>query len=75
MQAILKDRYYNVGNYSKYMIQTCSQTKASGVKLSQVHHVDKGINLDIKPEKQILKSQKLADEPKLGQGREVLEEK
>ena len=53
MKAILKDRYYNVGNDSKYLIQTHSQTKASGIKLSEVHSVDKGINPDIKPERRI----------------------
>ena len=31
MKAILKAMYYNVGNDSKYLIQTSSQTKASGV--------------------------------------------
>ena len=31
-----------------------SQAKARGVKLSEVHGVDKGINPDIKPERQIL---------------------
>ena len=41
MKTILKDRYYNMGNDSKYLIQICSQTKASGIKLSEVHSVDK----------------------------------
>ena len=72
MQAILKDRYNNIGNDSKYLIQTHSQTKASGVELSEVHSVDKGINPDMKPERQVLKSQESADKPKLEQGRECL---
>ena len=72
MQAILKDRYYSVGNDNKYLIQMCSQPKASGVKLSEVHGVEKGINPDIKPERQVLKSQNPADKPKLGQSREGL---
>ena len=50
----------------------CSQTKASGVKLSETHTIDKGINPDIKLERQVLKSEKPADKPKLGQGREGL---
>ena len=35
MQAILRDRYYNVGQKkeSKYLIQTWSQAKTSGIKL------------------------------------------
>ena len=49
-----------------------SQAKASGVKLSEIHSVDKGINPDIKPERQILKSQNPANKLKLGQDREGL---
>ena len=55
MQAVLKDKYYNVGSDNKYLTQMHSQAKASGVQLSEVHGVDKGINPDIKPERQILK--------------------
>ena len=72
MQAILKDRYYNAGNDNKYLIQMHSQAKASRVKLSEVHGIDKGINSDIKLERQVLKSQNPVDKPKLGQGREGL---
>ena len=66
MKAILKDRYYNVGNESRYLVQTCSQAKDKGIKLPEVHSVDKGINPDIKPERQVLKSQNSANKPKLG---------
>ena len=69
MKAILKDRYYNVRNESRYQVQTSSQAKDSGIKLPEVYSVDKGINPDIKPERQILKSQNSANKPKLGQGR------
>ena len=72
MKTILKDRYYNVGNESRYLVQTHSQAKDSGIKLPEVHSVDRGINPDIKPERQVLKSQNLANKPKLGQGREGL---
>ena len=41
MQSILKDRYYNVGSDSRYLIQKHSQAKASGIKLPEVHGVDK----------------------------------
>ena len=54
MKAILKDRYYNMGNESKILVQICSQAKDSGIKLPEVHSVDKGINPDIKPERQVL---------------------
>ena len=54
MQAILKDSYYNIGIDIKYLIQMHSQAKASGVKLPEVHGVDKGVDPNIKPERQIL---------------------
>ena len=72
MKAILKDRYYNIESGKKYLIQMHSQAKASGVKLSEVHSVDKGTSPDIKPERQILKSQNPANKPKLGQSTEGL---
>ena len=39
MQAILKDRYYNVGQEkdNRYLIQTQFQPKTSGIKLPEVH--------------------------------------
>ena len=56
MQSILKDWYYNAGSDSKYLIQTHSQAKAIGVKLPEVHSVDKGVDPNKKPERQMLKS-------------------
>ena len=72
IKAILKDMYYNIGNENRHLIQTHTQAKDSGIKLPEVHGVDKGINPDIKPERQVLKSQNSANKPKLGQGREGL---
>ena len=72
MKAILKDRYFNVGNESRYLVQTCSVAKGNGIKLPEVCSIDKDINPDIKPERQILKSQNLANKPKLGQDKESL---
>ena len=51
MRAILKERYYNIGNESKYLVQTCSQAKDSGIKLPDIYSINKGINPYIKPEK------------------------
>ena len=51
MKEILK------GSDNRYPIQMHSQAKASGVRFPEVHGVDKGINPDIKPERQILISQ------------------
>ena len=75
MQAILKDRYYNVGSDNKYLIQMHSQARASGVKLPEVYGVDKGVDPNIKPKRQILKPPNLTTQPnpqgkpRLGQGR------
>ena len=52
-----------------------SQAKASGVKLPEVHGLDKGVDLNIRPERQIAKSQNLTTQlnpqgkPRLGQSR------
>ena len=53
MQAILRDRYYNVGQEkeSRYLIQTWSQAKTSGIKLPEVHGVNKNVDPGVKPEK------------------------
>ena len=85
MQAILRDRYYNLGHEkeSRYLIQTWSQTKTSGIEVPAVHGVDKGVDPSVKPEKQILKPIKLVTEPnillqskpRLGQGRTGLRRK
>ena len=72
MKAIIKDKYYNIGNESRYLVQTPSQARDSGIKLPEVHSIDKGTNPDIKPERQLLKSQNSANRPKLGQERESL---
>ena len=72
MKAILKERYYNIGNEGRYLVQTCSEAKDSGIKLPDVHGVNKGINPDLKPERQALKSQNSANKLRLGQGKESL---
>ena len=53
MQAILRDRYYNVGQEkeSRYLLQTQSQAKTIGIKLPEVYGVDKGVDPGVKPEK------------------------
>ena len=70
MKAILKDKYYSVGNESRYLVQTCSQVKARGIKLPEVHGVDKGVDPDLKPEWIVRKSQKLTEKSRLEQDRE-----
>ena len=41
----------NFGN-GKYLIQTCSQAKTSGIKLPEVHGVEKNLDPNLRPEKQ-----------------------
>ena len=50
MSAILKEKYYSVVKESRYLVQTCSQVKDKGIKLPEVHSVDKGVDPDIIPE-------------------------
>ena len=37
---------------SKYLVQMCSQAKTSGTKLLEVHGVEKGLNPNLRAEKQ-----------------------
>ena len=55
MTSILHNRYYNVGNLEKYLVHTQSQAQSSGIKLLEVHGVNKCLNLNMQPEKQIIK--------------------
>ena len=81
MHTILKDRYYNIGNDSRYLVQMQSQAKASGIKLLEVHSVDKVVDPNVKPERQILKCPNLTTQPnvqnrpRLWQGRAGLRRK
>ena len=71
MKAILKDKYYNVGKESKYLVHTHSQIKERGIKLPKVHGAEKGVATNLKPEWIIRKSQKLAEKSRfLEQDRE-----
>ena len=70
MKAILKDKYYNVGRESKYLVHTCSQIKDKGIKLPEVHGAEKDVDPDLKPEWIIRKSQKLAKKSRLEQDSE-----
>ena len=70
MKAILKDKYYNVGNETKYLVQTCAQVKDKGIKLPEVHGVDKGVDPNLKSEWVVRKAQKLIEKSRLGHDRE-----
>ena len=72
MKLVLQDKYYNVNeNEEKYMVQTRSQTKASGVQLPEVHGSRKRLDPHKIPEKQPQPIMGLDVErkPRIGQGR------
>ena len=64
MKAILNNKYYDVGKENRYLVQTCSQSKDTGIKLPEVHGAEKGIDPDLKPEWMVRKSQKLTEKPR-----------
>ena len=72
MRSVLQDKYYNVNeNREKYMVQTRSQTKASGVQLPEVHGSRKRLDPHKIPEKQPqpITGSDAERKPRLGQGR------
>ena len=78
LRTVLQEKYYNLEEEKeRYMIQTRSQTKASGVQLPEVHGTGKGLDPHKIPEKQLQPVVKPAIEkkPRLGQGRAGLKRK
>ena len=66
MCQILDANYYS----EKYLIQTRSQAKSSGIKLLEVHSVRKNLDPNLKPEKQhAIPKQGSMERPCMGQGR------
>ena len=53
MYKMLTDSYYNI---EKYLVQTRSQAKLSGIKLPEVHGMGKNLDTNMKPEKQHVNS-------------------
>ena len=53
MQNVLKSRYYNISEkeQGKYLVQTRSQAKSSGIIFPEVHGIDKGTDPNVRPEK------------------------
>ena len=67
MCKILDDNYYNI---EKYLMQTRSQTRSSGVKFPEVHGMGKSLDPYLKPEKQhAISKQGSMERPCTGQGR------
>ena len=52
MHHMLHEKYYNVENTRKYLVQTRSQTKSSSIKLPEFNGVRKNVDSNILPEKQ-----------------------
>ena len=68
MKAILNNKYYNVEEEdSKYLVQTCSQTKDSGIKVPEVYRAKKGVYPNLRPEWMVRKSQKLGEQSRIEQ--------
>ena len=66
MYQILDENYYN----EKYLIQTRSQAKSSGIKLPKVHGMRKNLDPNLKPEKQCaMPKNGSMERPHIGQGR------
>ena len=71
---MLQDKYYNVeGEKERYMIQTRSQTKTSGVQLPEVHGTRKGLDPHKIPEKQLQPIVRAIIEKSLGWAKEEQE--
>ena len=59
MREVLQENYYNLYSMridETYLVQTRSQTKSSGVKFSEVHGIEKGLDPQTKPGRQKLLS-------------------
>ena len=67
MCQILDENYYNE---EKYLIQTRSQAKSSGIRLPEVHGMGKNLDHNIKPEKQhAISKQGSMERPCVGEGK------
>ena len=72
IRSVLQDKYYSLeGEKERYMVQTRSQMKASGVQLPEVHGSRKGLDPHKIPEKQPqpIVGLDINRKPRLGQGR------
>ena len=72
MYSILQEKYYNIGNSAKYLVQTWSQAKSSRIKLPEVHGVSKNLDPNIQPENLVaepLFKEVSQVKPRIGQGR------
>ena len=78
IRSVLQDKYYNLeGEKERYMVQTRSQMKASGLQLPEVHGSRKGLDPHKIPEKQPQPIVGLDVDrmPRLGRGRAAVRRK
>ena len=77
LRTVLQEKYNLEEEKEKYMVQTRSQTKASGVQLPEVHGTRKGLDPHKIPEKQLQPVAKpvIEKKPRLGQGRAGIKRK
>ena len=72
MYSILQEKYYNIGNSVRYLVQIQSQEKSSGMKLPEVHGISKSLDPNIQPDKQAVKplfKETSLVKPRIGQTR------
>ena len=72
MRSVLQDKYYNLDEErEKYMVQTRSQMKASGIQLPKVHSFRKRLDPHKIPEKQPqpIVGLDVERKPRFGQGK------
>ena len=72
------ETYYRIETMDKHLVQTCSQTKATGINLPQVHSARKALITSMPLEKQkaqIQRKQVDKNRPKLGRGRTGMQHK
>ena len=70
MHQVLHEKYYDITNTRKYLLQTRSQTKSSGIKLPEVHGMRKNLDPNILLAKQHANPIKGSiEKPHIGQGR------
>ena len=78
IKSVLQDKYYKLNeNKDKYIVQTKSQTKVSGVQLPEVHGSRKRLDPHKIPEKQSqpVVGMDVDRKPRIGQGRAGVEER
>ena len=71
MKTILNDRCYKVEEEKgKYLVQTRSHTKDSGIKVPEEHGTKKGLDPNLRPEWLVRKSQKLVEKSRTRERRD-----